>query len=78
MQVTHMPPELLTTGHLSKAADSFAWGAILWELFSGERPWPGMLPMQVSHGPRCPLEYDRTRLAVPKRSHLLPSTTSER
>ena len=46
-----MPPELLTTGHLSKAADSFAWGAILWELFSGERPWPGMLPMQVRRGP---------------------------
>ena len=47
MQVTHMPPELLTTGRLSKAADSFSWGIILWEMFSGQRPWADMLPMQV-------------------------------
>lgn len=52
--VTHMPPELLTEGHLSKAADVYAWGTILWELFAQERPWPGMLPMQVN-----PLPLDR-------------------
>ena len=27
---THMPPELLTRGTLSKAADSYAFGTILW------------------------------------------------
>ena len=48
LQVTHMPPELLTDGLLSKAADSYAFGAILWELFSIDKPWCNMLPMQVS------------------------------
>ena len=47
VQVTHMPPELLQVGQLSKAADVFSWGTILWEMFSGERAWADMLPMQV-------------------------------
>ena len=28
--VTHMPPELLTTGRLTKAADVYAFGVLLW------------------------------------------------
>lgn len=28
LQITHMPPELLTEGKLSKAADVFAFGAV--------------------------------------------------
>ena len=46
-----MPPELLTKGILSKAADAYAWGVILWELFSGQRPWADMISMQVR--PEC-------------------------
>ncbi|KAK9790562.1 hypothetical protein WJX73_005557 [Symbiochloris irregularis] len=45
--VTHMPPELLTTGKLSKATDVYAYGVILWEMLTGRRPWAGMLQMQV-------------------------------
>ena len=30
MQVTHMPPELLVHGKLSKAADVYAFGILLW------------------------------------------------
>ena len=48
LQVTHMPPELLKTGCLSKAADAFAWGVILWEMCAGQRPWMDMLDMQVT------------------------------
>lgn len=51
LQVTHMPPELLTAGQLSKAADSYAFGTVLWELLTGERPWGRLQPMQVC--PRC-------------------------
>lgn len=46
--VTHMPPELLIQGDLSKACDTYSFGALLWEMFCGERPWPNMLPMQVA------------------------------
>ena len=39
--VTHMPPELLTTGRLSKAVDVYAFGVLLWEMCTGRRPWAG-------------------------------------
>ena len=45
--VTHMPPELLIQGDLSKACDVYAFGALLWEMLCGERPWHNLLPMQV-------------------------------
>lgn len=45
--VTHMPPELLTTGKLSKATDVYAFGVTLWEMLTGQRPWAGLLQMQV-------------------------------
>lgn len=45
--VTHMPPELLSSGRLSKSADTYAFGVLLWEMFSGQRPWGGMLQMQI-------------------------------
>jgi len=43
--VTHMPPELLLDGKMSKAGDVYAYGVILWEMFMGQRPWSGL-----SHG----------------------------
>ena len=45
--VTHMPPELLTTGRLSKSVDTYAFGVLLWEMCTGKRPWAGMMQMQV-------------------------------
>ncbi|KAL0020911.1 hypothetical protein WJX77_010024 [Trebouxia sp. C0004] len=45
--VTHMPPELLTTGKLSKSADVYAFGVLLWEMYTGQRPWSGLGQMQV-------------------------------
>ena len=49
--VTHMPPELLTTGRLSKSVDVFAFGVLLWEMCTGKRPWAGMMQMQVCCAP---------------------------
>jgi serine/threonine protein kinase len=43
--VTHMPPELLLEGKMTKAGDVYAYGVILWEMFMGQRPWSGL-----SHG----------------------------
>ena len=34
-------------GRLSKAADTYAFGVLLWEMYTGQRPWAGMLQMQV-------------------------------
>ena len=31
-QVTHMPPELITEGKMSKAVDVYGFGVLLWEL----------------------------------------------
>ncbi|DBB02594.1 hypothetical protein WJX82_002554 [Trebouxia sp. C0006] len=45
--VTHMPPELLTTGKLSKSVDVYAFGVLLWEMYTGQRPWSGLNPMQI-------------------------------
>mmetsp|Transcript_14760 Transcript_14760/g.44574 ORF Transcript_14760/g.44574 Transcript_14760/m.44574 type:complete len:866 (+) Transcript_14760:431-3028(+) len=45
--VTHMPPELLTEGQLSKAADAYAFGTILWEMYHGVRAYCGMSHTQV-------------------------------
>lgn len=44
---THMPPELLTKGKLSKAADVYAFGILVWEMVTGERAWAGMSHTQV-------------------------------
>ena len=34
--VTHMPPELLMEGKLTKSADVYAFGVLLWEMYTGE------------------------------------------
>ena len=34
--VTHMPPELLMEGKLTKSADVYAFGVLLWEMYTGQ------------------------------------------
>jgi len=48
--VTHMAPEILLTGKLSKAADVYAFGILLYEMFSGARAFEGQTMQQVIHG----------------------------
>lgn len=58
--VTHQPPELLMEGMLTPAADTYAFGVLLWTLYSGQAPYAGCQPCNVIHqvvsGTRCPLE----------------------
>ncbi|PRW58005.1 kinase [Chlorella sorokiniana] len=58
--VTHQPPELLREGLLTSAADVWAFGVLLWSMYTGEQPFSGQHPVaiitQVSALPRCPLE----------------------
>ncbi|KAL3138629.1 hypothetical protein ABBQ32_006391 [Trebouxia sp. C0010 RCD-2024] len=45
--VTHMPPELLMEGKLTKSADVYAFGVLLWEMYTGEKPFAGMRHAQI-------------------------------
>ncbi|KAK9816932.1 hypothetical protein WJX72_007171 [[Myrmecia] bisecta] len=45
--VTHMPPELLMEGKLTQQADCYAFGVLLWELWTSERPWAKQRPHQI-------------------------------
>ncbi|EFN57850.1 hypothetical protein CHLNCDRAFT_143307 [Chlorella variabilis] len=52
---THAAPELLREGHLSPAADVFAFGVLAWELAAGEEAYRGMHPIWVTQqGTRPP------------------------
>ncbi len=40
--LTHMAPELLLHGRMSKAADVYAYGITLWELYTAENAFAGV------------------------------------
>lgn len=58
--VTHMPPELLLDGKLSKSADVYAYGVLLFELFTAEKPWSGLRHAEVLH--KVAVKHDRLQL----------------
>ena len=45
--VSHMPPELLQNGLLSQLGDVYAFGVILYELCTMQRPWANLRPAQI-------------------------------
>jgi serine/threonine protein kinase len=45
--VSHMPPELLGQGELTKGADVYALGVLLWEMGASARAWAGRRPAQI-------------------------------
>lgn len=47
--VTHMPPELLMEGKMSKAVDVWSFGVVLWEMYVGRAPFAGLSHSQVLH-----------------------------
>ncbi|KAK9820570.1 hypothetical protein WJX72_011761 [[Myrmecia] bisecta] len=59
--VTHMPPELLESGTMTKATDVFAFGVVLYELACSARAWAGLNHAQVI-----------SAVAVDKRSLVFP------
>lgn len=56
--LSHMAPEMMTEGRASKASDVYAFGILLWELYTGDRPWKGInnahLAWEVTMGKRRP------------------------
>jgi len=47
--LTHMAPEILLEGRMSKAADMYAFGITLWELYTSQRPFHGMPKALLGH-----------------------------
>ncbi|EFJ44676.1 hypothetical protein VOLCADRAFT_95120 [Volvox carteri f. nagariensis] len=47
--LTHMAPELLLHGRMSKAGDVYAFGVTLWELFTGGNPFQGIPRALLGH-----------------------------
>ena len=47
--ITHMAPEIVLAGHLSKSADVYAFGILMYEMFTGKRAFDGMNMQQVVH-----------------------------
>lgn len=45
--VTHMPPELLTSGILTKSCDVYSFGIIVLEMWYSRRAWLGTNPMRI-------------------------------
>jgi serine/threonine protein kinase len=81
--VTHQPPELLMNGVLTPQADVWAFGMIMWELFTGIPPYADYRPAQMiyiitvaKHLPpiptHCPKDYHDLMLNCWKRQPQRP------
>lgn len=47
--LTHMAPEILIKGHISKAADVYAFGMVLWELYTSQKVFKGIPRALLGH-----------------------------
>jgi Protein tyrosine and serine/threonine kinase len=55
--VSHMPPELLLEGLMTKSGDVYSFGVILYELWSGKRAWGKLSQAQVIFAVTCKNEF---------------------
>ena len=47
--ITHMPPEMLRSGTLTKFVDVYSFAVILWELVTGKTPFQGLNHYQIMY-----------------------------
>jgi len=48
--VSYMAPEVVSgQGHYSEKVDVYSYAIIAWELFTGDIPFKGMLPIQIAY-----------------------------
>lgn len=46
--MTHMAPEVLADKQVGYAGDVYSLGVIMWQMFTGSRPWAGLSHLQVT------------------------------
>lgn len=60
--LTHVPPEMLCDGQLSPSADVYAFGIVMWEMWTGDVPFPnyfhGQLVNAICNGERPSIPAD--------------------
>jgi serine/threonine protein kinase len=74
-------PESMNEGTMKASADIYSLGVVLWELFTGCKPWEGLTPMQImnrvyNQKDRLPLPASLTR-DLPAVSALIAACFSE-
>ena len=62
--LSHMAPEVMTEGRVSKSADVYAYGILLWEIFTASRPWQDINWAHLGHA-----------ISVERRRPLFPAFT---
>ncbi|GFH12752.1 predicted protein, partial [Haematococcus lacustris] len=45
--ITHQPPETLSQGIVSRETDTYSLGVLMWQMYTGKRPWHGMTHGQI-------------------------------
>lgn len=66
--LTHMAPEVLMYGKISRASDVYAFGILLWELYTAQQAFKGTPRVLLGHEvakmghrpefpPDCPFDY---------------------
>lgn len=73
--VTHMAPELLMQGTMSRACDVYSLGIVLWEIVAGCRPHRGLTHAQVLHAVSTGRRLEPPALVPPALAHLISACT---
>jgi len=45
--ITHQPPETLADGVVSRETDTYSLGVLMWQMYTGSRPWGGLTHSQI-------------------------------
>jgi hypothetical protein len=66
--VSYMPPELLSKGLLSKAADVYSYGVIMYEVVTSKRAYAGLSSQQIFAVKLYPSDDETYKLGLPAES----------
>ncbi|DBA92395.1 hypothetical protein WJX77_010293 [Trebouxia sp. C0004] len=62
MTLSYMPPEVLSHGKMTRAADIYSFGMLMWEMYTGSSVFKGLTVGQVFFA----VVYQAQRPAIPE------------